>query len=68
MTISSPRGTATAQAAPNIAFIKYWGNPDNTLRIPMNRIHLDEPGWIVHSYHGQLSAILAVRSTDHQRS
>ena len=28
--------TATAQAYPNIAFIKYWGNRDNTLRIPMN--------------------------------
>ena len=28
--------TATAQASPNIAFIKYWGNRDNDLRIPMN--------------------------------
>src|SRR5215211_3260255 len=28
--------TAIAQASPNIAFIKYWGNRDNTLRIPMN--------------------------------
>jgi len=28
--------TVTAQASPNIAFIKYWGNRDNTLRIPMN--------------------------------
>jgi diphosphomevalonate decarboxylase len=28
--------TATAQANPNLAFIKYWGNRDNTLRIPMN--------------------------------
>ena len=28
--------TATAQANPNIAFIKYWGNRDNTLRIPSN--------------------------------
>ena len=28
--------TATVQAAPNIAFIKYWENRDNTLRLPMN--------------------------------
>jgi len=28
--------TATAQAQPNIAFIKYWGNRDNTLRLPTN--------------------------------
>ena len=28
--------TVTAQAHPNIAFIKYCGNRDNTLRLPMN--------------------------------
>ena len=28
--------TATAIANPNLAFIKYWGNRDNDLRIPMN--------------------------------
>lgn len=28
--------SATAQAHPNIALIKYWGNRDNTLRLPAN--------------------------------
>ncbi|MEJ2599526.1 MAG: diphosphomevalonate decarboxylase [Anaerolineales bacterium] len=28
--------SATAQASPNIAFIKYWGNRDPDLRIPAN--------------------------------
>jgi diphosphomevalonate decarboxylase len=28
--------TASAQAHPNIAFIKYWGNRDNALRLPSN--------------------------------
>ena len=28
--------TATAQANPNLAFIKYWGNRDNTPRLPAN--------------------------------
>jgi diphosphomevalonate decarboxylase len=28
--------TATANAHPNIAFIKYWGNRDNALRLPSN--------------------------------
>ncbi len=28
--------TATALAHPNIAFIKYWGNRDNALRLPSN--------------------------------
>jgi len=28
--------TATALANPNLAFIKYWGNRDNTLRLPSN--------------------------------
>ncbi len=29
-------GTATARANPNIAFIKYWGNRDDALRLPAN--------------------------------
>lgn len=28
--------SATAQASPNIAFIKYWGNHDDALRLPAN--------------------------------
>jgi diphosphomevalonate decarboxylase len=28
--------TATAHACANIAFIKYWGNRDNALRLPTN--------------------------------
>jgi mevalonate pyrophosphate decarboxylase len=36
--------TATAQACANIAFIKYWGNRDNALRIP-----LPKPARILHS-------------------
>src|SRR5574340_913364 len=28
--------SATAQAHPNIAFIKYWGNRDDALRLPSN--------------------------------
>jgi diphosphomevalonate decarboxylase len=31
-----PAYTSTALAHPNIAFIKYWGNRDNTLRLPSN--------------------------------
>ena len=29
-------GTAIAQAHPNIAFLKYWGNRDEMLRLPSN--------------------------------
>ena len=31
-----PSLTATARATPNIAFIKYWGNRDDNLRLPAN--------------------------------
>ena len=31
-----PSLTATARANPNIAFIKYWGNRDDNLRLPSN--------------------------------
>src|SRR6266508_4094645 len=31
-----PVRTATSIANPNLAFIKYWGNREDTLRIPMN--------------------------------
>jgi len=31
-----PDFTATALAHPNIAFIKYWGNRDDVLRLPQN--------------------------------
>ena len=31
-----PEHTATALAHPNIAFVKYWGNQDNLLRLPAN--------------------------------
>ncbi|MEZ4666948.1 MAG: diphosphomevalonate decarboxylase [Anaerolineae bacterium] len=30
------RNIATSRAHPNIAFIKYWGNQDDALRIPVN--------------------------------
>ena len=31
-----PEQRATAIAHPNIAFIKYWGNRDDALRLPAN--------------------------------
>jgi len=34
--LSSSHLTATAIASPNIAFIKYWGNVDTSLRLPAN--------------------------------
>jgi len=34
--IPSPSHSGTALAHPNIAFIKYWGNRDSALRLPVN--------------------------------
>lgn len=36
MSTMNEERTAVAQAHPNIAFIKYWGNRDETLRLPAN--------------------------------
>ncbi len=58
--------TAAAQASPNIALIKYWGNRDPDLRIPANgsiSINLDglhtrtqvtfDPGFEIRPVDGQ---------------
>lgn len=42
--------TATAQAFANIAFIKYWGNRENVLRLPMNgSISMNMDGLYTHT-------------------
>jgi mevalonate pyrophosphate decarboxylase len=52
-----PMTLATAQAAPNIAFMKYWANRDNTLRLPMNgSISMNLDG--LYARDGQLSAVV----------
>ncbi len=38
--------TATAIACPNIAFIKYWGNRDEALRLPSNGSISMNLGWL----------------------
>jgi diphosphomevalonate decarboxylase len=45
-----PALSATAQAAPNIAFIKYWGNRNADLRIPVNSsISMNLDGLFTHT-------------------
>jgi len=39
--------TATAEAHPNIAFGKYWGNRDEDLRLPQNGSISMNPGDLV---------------------
>lgn len=42
--------SATAQASPNIAFIKYWGNRDSALRLPVNgSISMNLDGLFTHT-------------------
>ena len=42
--------TVTAQSHPNIAFIKYWGNRDNALRLPVNgSISMNLDGLFTHT-------------------
>ena len=59
--------TATAISHPNIAFIKYWGNRDNTLRLPVNgSISMNLDGLFTRttvSFNSAKTDLLAINST-----
>jgi len=59
--------TATAISHPNIAFIKYWGNRDSTLRLPVNgSISMNLDGLFTRttvSFNSAKTDLLAINST-----
>ena len=63
-----PTHTATALAHPNIAFIKYWGNRDNALRLPVNgSISMNLDGLFTRTtvtFHSSRSDILVINDRE----